>query len=114
MNAPVVLTSWKPKLRNITYQEKPDWVPEWVYVQAKVAKDHYNRDWEFWVYEVSKQYNVGQAEAEDACIRGIKKEILRQYLVYGDKVGKWFEDFLDMGDIFTKVKHPEYITKLDK
>lgn len=108
-----ILTTWQPKLRQIVHPEKPEWVPDWVYTQAQVAKDHYNRDWEFWVYDVARQHNVSQAVAEDACIRGIKKEILRQYLVYGPKIGKWFEEYLDMGDIFNKVKHPEYIAKLD-
>lgn len=112
METPVILNTWRPKIRNITYSEKPEWVPDWLYVQAKAAKDHYNRDWEFWVNEVAKQYNCSQALAEDACIRGIKKEILRQYLVYGDKLGKWFEEFLDMKDIFSKVKHPDYLSKL--
>lgn len=111
-SSPVVLTGWKPQVRNITYQPKPEWVPEWVYVQAKAAKDHYNRDWDFWVYAVSQQYNKSMAESEDACIRGVKKEILRQYLVYGPKIGRWFEEFLDMKDIFRKVRHPEYLPKL--
>lgn len=109
----IVLNTWRPQMRHITYTERPDYVPEWVYAQAQAAKYAYNANWDFWVWDVSKQYNVSQAIAEDACIRGIKKEILRQYLVYGPKIGKWFEEFLDMGDIFTKVKHPTYLPKLD-
>jgi hypothetical protein len=50
--------------------------------------------------------------AEDACIRGIQKEINRLKLIYGDRVGQWFEEFLDMGDIFRKVLHPDYLPKL--
>lgn len=108
----LIQTGWKPTLRNVTYQEKPEWVPDWVYTTAMTAKNHYNARWEFWVYKVSLDYNCSQAEAEDACIRGIKKEINRYKFTYGDKVGSWFEDFLDMKDIFDKVKHPEYMKQL--
>lgn len=104
--------SWRPKKRNVIFPPKPEWVPEWVYIQAQVAKRNYNENWEFWIYQTSKQFNCSIPEAEDACIRGIKKEINRQLLVYGPKVGKWFEEFLDMGDIFRKVSHPEYLPKL--
>jgi hypothetical protein len=104
--------SWRPKKRNVTFSPKPEWVPEWVYTQAQVAKRNYNENWEFWVYQVSQQFNCHIAEAEDACIRGIQKEINRQQLVYGPKVGKWFEEFLDMGDIFHKVNHPNYLPQL--
>src|SRR5258705_11387697 len=104
--------SWRPKKRNVTFPPKPDWVPEWVYIQAQVAKRNYNEKWEFWVYQVSQQHNCNIAQAEDACIRGIQKEINRQYLVYGAKVGKWFEECLDMGDIFHKVNHPDYLPQL--
>lgn len=108
----LIQAGWKPTLRNVVYQEKPDFVPDWVYTMAMNAKYHYNAQWEFWVFLVSQEYNVSQAQAEDACIRGIKKEINRFKLTYGDKIGTWFEEFLDMKDIFEKVKHPEYLPKL--
>ena len=108
-----IITGWVPKKRNVIYRTKPEGIPTWVYVEAQNAKRFYNEDWEFWVWQVSREHNVSQAIAEDACIRGIKQEILRQYHVYGDHVGKWFEQYLDMEDIFSKVKHPEYIKKLD-
>lgn len=108
----IIQTGWKPTLRNITYQDKPEWVPDWVYTMAQTAKHHYNAQWEFWVYKVSLDNNCSVAKAEDACIRGIKKEINRFKLTYGDKIGGWFEGYLDMGDIFNKVQHPEYIAKL--
>lgn len=99
-------------MRNITLQDKPDYVPDWVYTMAMSAKYHYNARWEFWVYLVSRDNNCSVAEAEDACIRGIKKEINRFKFTHGDKIGTWFEEFLDMKDIFSKVKHPDYIAKL--
>lgn len=108
----IIQTGWKPTLRNITYQEKPEYVPDWVYTTAMGAKKHYNAAWEFWVYQVSLDNNCSVALAEDACIRGIQKEINRFKFTYGDKVGSWFEQFLDMQDIFDKVKHPEYIKQL--
>lgn len=107
-----VHTTWVPKKRNIFYQLCPVDIPEWVYIIAQNAKRFYNEDWEFWVWNVAQDYNVSQAEAEDACIRGIKKEILRMYLVWGNRVGRWFEEYLDMNDIFDKVKHPEYVNRL--
>jgi len=103
-----ILTSWRPSLRNIEFPPKPDWVPEWLYTEAMVAKRGYNAMWEFWVAQVARDWNVSQADAEVACIRGIKTEIDRQYYVYGPKLGKWFEEFLDMSSIFSKVKLPEY------
>lgn len=108
----IIQTGWKPTLRNVTYQDKPNFVPDWVYTMAMSAKYHYNSQWEFWVFKISQDYNCSQAEAEDACIRGIQKEINRFKFTYGDKIGNWFEEFLDMKDIFTKVQHPEYIKKL--
>lgn len=108
----MILKDWRPRKRNIVYAPKPDYVPDWVYIQAQAAKRNYNENWELWVFQVSKEYNCSIPEAEDACIRGIQKEINRQKLVYGSKVGQWFEDFLDMGRIFRKVNHPEYLPKL--
>lgn len=104
--------TWMPKKRNITYQEKPVGIPDKVYTMALAAKRSYNEDWEFWVHAVAVQHNVSVPMAEDACIRGLKKEILRHKFVYGDAVGEWLERFLDMGDIFSKVKHPDYIKQL--
>jgi hypothetical protein len=110
----IVQTTWKPKLRNIVMTERPEWVPEWVYTEAITAKRFYNGMWEFWVWEEAKRNNVSQAVAEDACIRGLKTAIDRVKYVYGAKIGKWYEEFLDMKDIFTKVKHPEYkVAKLE-
>lgn len=105
--------TWQPKLRQITFSPKPDYVPEMVYSEAMAAKRSYNAEWEFWVFLESQNYNCSQAVAEDACIRGLQKALHRVSFVYGDKVGKWYEEFLDMGDIFRKVKHPDYIKLLD-
>lgn len=107
-----IVTSWRPKKRNVTYQGCPEGIPEWVYTEAQTAKYQYNENWEFWVYRTSQEYNCSQAKAEDACIRGIKQVLLRMRFVYGDKIGKWYEDYLEMGDIFDKVRHPEYLPKL--
>lgn len=105
----LIQTGWTPKKRNVRYQEKPDFVPDWVYTEAVTAKKFYNEDWEFWVWNVSRDNNCSQALAEDACIRGLKKTILQMYTVYGDRIGRWYEDYLDMKDIFSKVKHPDYV-----
>ena len=104
--------SWRPKKRNVRYQEKPDWLPDEIYAEALAAKRFYNEDWEFWVFAESMDANVCQATAEDACIRGLQKALHRVQFVYGPKVAKWYLEFLDMGDIFQKVKHPEYIARL--
>jgi hypothetical protein len=104
--------TWMPKRRSIQYEEKPPEIPYAVYQQALVAKKAYNENWEFWVWQVSRDDNVPLAVAEDACIRGIQKEILRHKFIYGDAIGEWFERYLDMGDIFRKVKHPDYIKRL--
>ena len=105
-------TTWVPKKRNVVFSLRPPDIPEWVYTLAMTAKKQYNEDWEYWVWNVSKDHNCSQAIAEDACIRGIKKEILRIYHIYGDHIGKWFEEFLDMDSVFRMVKHPEYVNKL--
>lgn len=104
----IVQTTWRPSLRNVTFEDKPDWIPEWVYTEAVTAKRFYNAMWEFWVWEESKRHNCSQAIAEDACIRGLKTALDRVKFVYGDKIAKWYVEFLDMKDIFSKVKHPEY------
>lgn len=109
---PILLTNWKPNIRKVVFQDQPEWIPDWLYTQAVAAKRKYNEQWDFWVWQVSRDFNVSQSLAEDACIRGIKKEILQQYVVYGPKIGKWFEEFLEMGDIFNKIKHPEYLAQL--
>ena len=108
----LVSTAWKPRKRNIKLYPQPDYVPDWVYTQAITIKRAYNENWDFWVWQVSQADNVPLRIAEDACIRGIKKEINRFKLVYGPKVGQWFEEFLEMKDIFSKVKHPEYLAIL--
>ena len=106
--------SWRPKLRHVTYQKRPEYVPEPIYKEAQAAKRFYNAEWEFWVFMVSREFNCSIPIAEDACIRGLKKVLLQALFVYGEKVGKWYEHFLDMGDIFSKVhKWPEFLPKLD-
>lgn len=105
--------TWQPKLRQIKLYPKPDYVPDWVYTEAITAKRYYNEQWEFWVFLESQANNCSMAKAEDACIRGIKKALLRAKTVYGDKIGDWYEEFLEMGDIFRKVKHPEYRKQID-
>ena len=92
----------------VTYQERPEQIPEWVYTEAKAAKMFYNENWEFWVWQESLSRNVSQAIAEDACIRGLKRALDRVKYVYGDKIARWYLDYLDMGDIFNKVRYPEY------
>lgn len=104
----MIVTSWRPKKREVYYQDKPEWVPGWVYTEALVAKRFYNENWEFWVWEESKNANVSQAVAEDACIRGLKKVMDQIDFVYGPKIAQWYRQFMDMGDVFDKVKHPEY------
>ena len=105
--------TWQPKLRQIRFTEKPEWIPQEIYLEAMTAKRFYNEQWEFWVYLVSQEHNCSQAIAEDACIRGIKKELAKIKYVYGDKIGTWYEQFLDMSDIFDTVKHPVYTKKLE-
>ena len=104
----MILPSWRPRKRSVYYAEKPLWVDAWVYTEAITAKKFYNEEWEFWVWQESLNSNVSQAKAEDACIRGLKKALDQIKFVYGDKVGKWYLDYLDMGDIFAKVQHPQY------
>jgi hypothetical protein len=108
-----VLPSWRPKKRQVYYTERPEWIEDWVYTEALTAKRFYNENWEFWVWEESMRANVSQAIAEDACIRGLKKALNRIKFVYGDKVGQWYEDYLEMGDIFRRVHHPEYTKQLE-
>lgn len=108
----LVKTGWKPTLRNCTYEPQPDFVPDEVFKEAQAAKRNYNSGWEFWVWQTAQDYNVSQAEAEDACIRGLQREINRFKLVWGDKIGSWWEEYLDMKDIYSKVKHPEYLKEL--
>ena len=105
----MIVQSWRPRKRNIKYQEKPDWLPDYIYTEALAAKRFYNEEWEFWVYNESLNANKPLAETEDACIRGLKKALNRIEFVWGPKVAKWYIEFLDMGDIFRKVKMPEYL-----
>lgn len=107
----MILPDWRPKKRSVYYQEKPLWLDDWVYIEALTAKRFYNEEWEFWVWQESLRENVSQAIAEDACIRGLKKALDQIKFVYGDKVGQWYLEFLEMGDIFRKVQHPEYKQK---
>ncbi len=107
--------TWMPKLRQVKFSPKPDYVPDWVYTEAMCAKRFYNAEWELWVFLEAQKANVSQAVAEDACIRGIKTAMDRLDFIYGPKIAAWYKEFLDMGDLFQKVRHPEYITlKLDK
>lgn len=107
-----LIPGWRPKRRNTYYQEKPEEIPDWVYTEAVTAKRFYNENWEFWVWQTAQDNNCSIAEAEDACIRGLRKAILQMHVVYGEKIGKWYEDYLQMGDIFSKVAHPTYLPKL--
>lgn len=104
--------SWRPKKRNIRIQAKPEWLPEQIYNEALSAKRFYNEDWEFWVWQEAQAHNCSVALAEDACIRGLKKALNRIQFIWGPKVAEWYIGFLDMGDIFSKVKYPEYLPKL--
>lgn len=105
----MIVQSWRPKRRNVKYAEKPDWLPEQIYLEAKAAKRFYNEEWEFWVHIESIKANKNIAETEDACIRGLKKALDRIQFIWGPKVAKWYIEYLDMGDIFSKVKHAEII-----
>ena len=107
----MILPSWRPKKRSVYYAEKPDWIDGWVYTEALTAKKFYNEEWEFWVWREALDHNCSQAIAEDACIRGLKKALDQVRFVYGDKVGQWYLEYLEMGDVFRKVQHPEYISK---
>lgn len=104
--------TWMPKKRNIGYSDKPPEIPDAVYQDAIGAKRFYNENWEFWVWAEAQYYNKSLPEVEDACIRGVKKAILRTKYIYGDAIGEWYERYLDMGDIFEKVDHPIYERKL--
>ncbi len=104
----MIITGWRPKKRQVYYQDAPEWVPGEVYTEALSAKRFYNENWEYWVYLVSQDNNVSQAVAEDACIRGLKKVMDQIDFVYGPKVAKWYREFMEMDDIFNKVIHPEY------
>lgn len=104
--------TWMPKLRNVGHTAKPSEIPLSIYNEAVSAKRFYNEQWEFWVWEEAQRTNLPLPQVEDACIRGIQKAIHRAHLVYGDKIGKWYEEFLDMGDIFRKVNHPTYLKQL--
>lgn len=108
----ILIPSWRPKRREVYYTEKPEWVPEYIYSEAVTAKRFYNENWEYWVWTTAQDYNCSVAKAEDACIRGLKKTLLQAHLVYGEKVGKWYEDFLEMKDIFSKVTLPIYLPQL--
>lgn len=108
----IILNSWKPSIRTCVFQEKPDFVPDEVYKEALGHKRHYNERWEFWVYLVSKDFNCSQAEAEEACIRGIKREFLKMRFIWGDRIGQWFEEFMEMDGVFKNIKLPEYLPKL--
>lgn len=104
----MLIPSWRPKKRTVYYQDKPEWVPGDIYTEAVSAKRFYNENWEYWVYLTSLDANVSQATAEDACIRGLKKVMDQIDFVYGPKVAKWYREFMEMEDIFSKVVHPEY------
>ena len=113
-----MLQSWRPRERNIVFEPRPEGIPEHLYNTAMAAKRFYNQNWDYWVWlehrdrEAELGRSVPLSEVEDACIRGMRKEINRIKFVHGDGVGEWFERFLDMGDIFNKVNHPDYIKKL--
>lgn len=104
----MIIPSWRPKKREVYYQDKPEWVDDWVYTEALTAKRFFNENWELWVWQVAMDYNCNQAKAEDACIRGYKKAIDRVDFVYGPKVAKWYREFMEMDALINKVKHPEY------
>lgn len=110
-----LIPSWRPKASHMdVVPPKPEWVPDWVYTNALSARHQYNTNWEMWVYMVSVQNNKPLAETEDACIRGIKKMFLQNRYVYGDKIGQWFEDFMDMDSIFSRVRGwPQWEARLD-
>ena len=108
----IIINTWKPSLRKIRFQPRPDYVPKAVYSEAVGAKRVYNEHWEFFVFHTSQEFNVSQQVAEEACLRGLKKEFNKMRVIWGDKVGIWFEDFMEMGDIFRKIKLPEYKAQL--
>ena len=107
-----IQTGWKPSRRKVKYPPRPDWVPDEIYKSTVSAKKTYNEGWEYWVWGVAQQYNVSQSEAEMACMRGIQKELYKIRFIYGPRIGTWFEQYLEMGDIFTKINHPEYLPEL--
>ena len=108
----ILLPTWRPKKRQVYYGDCPDWIPKTIYNEAVMAKRYYNENWEHWIWLTAQDHNCSIPIAEDACIRGIKREILQIQIVYGEQIGKWFEEYLDMKDIFSKVNHPTYTPKL--
>lgn len=107
----MIVSSWRPKKRAVYYQDKPEWVPNWVYTEALSAKRFYNENWEFWVWQVAQDYNCPIDKAEDACIRGLKKTIDQIDFAYGPKIASWYRAFMDMDGLFNKVVHPILIKK---
>lgn len=114
------ITTWRPKKRSVRYTEKPEWVPDWIYTEAMTAKRFYNENWEYWVWLTSQDHNVSQAEAEDACIRGINTALLQIQVAYsqifgdaeGSKISNWFRQYLEMDELFKQVKHNEHNAQL--
>lgn len=110
--------TWMPKVRNVVFEPKPTEIPEYIYNEAMAAKRFYNEQWEFWVWTEwrDKCHETGTDVpvnvVEDACIRGLKKALNRVKYVHGDAIGEWYERFLDMSDLFNKVKHPDYVKQL--
>lgn len=104
--------NWKPSIRNIKIYDRPDWIPEVVYTEAVGAKHNYNARWEYVVHRTALDYNVSQQVAEEAMLRGLDKEFKKMRVIWGDKIGKWFEDFMEMGDVFAKIKLNDYHAKL--
>jgi hypothetical protein len=104
----IIKAGWIPRERNCVYQERPDFVPEEVYSEALAAKRHYNANWEWWLFDTMKQYNCSEAEAFEACKRGVLKEFLKWDVIYGYRIGKWTREFMEMDDIFNGLKTPNY------
>lgn len=110
--ANIITSTWTPnEYRTVSYQPKPEAIPDWLYSEALAAKKQYNEGWEFWVQDVANTHNITFGQAEIACIKGIDKACQNIKIQYGPRLGKWFIDFLEMESIFEKVKNLKVTSK---
>jgi hypothetical protein len=93
-------------MRHITYTEKPDFVPDFVYSQAKVCQVDTTMPTGSSGFGRLLRSSIVVKPRQKMPVSGDQKRDSPAVSGVWTKIGKWFEEFLDMGDIFQRSSIP--------
>lgn len=87
--------------------KRPKNIDETLFYQSLASKRQYIESWDTWVGNIAIDFETSFDEAEEACIRGIKKSCDLAREEYGNLQADWLVDYLEMQELFKEVSLEE-------